>query len=135
MTRAIVIAAVRDFLVASYGGPVAIHPESDTEIMDPPYAVIRIGSGEELYPGDSEIWDMNLLIGVFHDADTTTGATAEAQAAGVFAMFDDPESLFTASAAKLVWSSLESTTTEASIVENRWQHIAAFRAIVAPAAV
>lgn len=134
MTRATVIAAVRDFLTASYHGPVAIHPETSTEAMEPPYAVIRIGSGEQLYPGIAEIWDMNILIGVFHDAEATTAEDAEAQAAEVFAMFEDPAGLEASSAGELVWSALEYQTTEAAIVENRWQHVAGFRGIVAPAA-
>jgi hypothetical protein len=134
MTRATVIAAVRDYLSASYHGPVAIHPESSTETIQPPYTVIRIGSGEQMYPGQAEIWDMNILIGVFHDADTTTAEDAEAQAGEVFAMFDDPAGFFTASAETLVWSAFERHVTEASIAETRWQHVAGFRGIVAPAA-
>lgn len=133
MTRATVIAAIRAYLTAAYEGPVAMHPETSTEAMEPPYAVIRIGSGEQMYPGQAEIWDMNILIGVFHDADTTTAEVAEAQAGAVFAMFDDPDGLFTSSAGTLVWSALERHVTEASIVETRWQHVAGFRGIVAPA--
>lgn len=133
MTRATVIAAVRAYLAAEYEGPVAIHPETSTENMEPPYAVIRIGSGEQLYPGQAEIWDMNILIGVFHDSDVTTAELAESQAGEVFAMFDDPSGLYTSSAATLAWSVLERAATEASIVENRWQHVAVFRGIVAPA--
>lgn len=134
MTRATVIAAVRDFLTSAYHGPVAVHPESSTEAMQPPYAVIRIGSGDEMYPGQAQVWDMNILIGVFHDADVTTSEEAEAQAGEVFAMFDDPDPLFAASAETLAWSALERVATDASIQETRWQHIAGFRAIVSPAA-
>ena len=134
MTRAKVIAAIRAYLTAAYEGPVALHPETSTEAMEPPYAVIRIGTGEQMYPGQAEIWDMNILIGVFHDADTTTAEDAEAQAGAVFAMFEDPAGLFASSAETLVWSALERHGTEASIVETRWQHVAGFRGIVAPAA-
>lgn len=134
MTRATVIAAVREYLTAAYRGPVAILPATSAEAMTPPYAVIRIGSGEQLYPGQAEIWDMSILIGVFHDADATTADFAEAQAGEVFAMFDDPSGLFSSSAETLAWSALERVGTDASIVENRWQHVAAFRGIVAPAA-
>lgn len=134
MTRATVIAAVREYLTAAYVGPVAIHPETSVEAMTPPYAVIRVGSGEQLYPGQAEIWDMSILIGVFHDADATTAGDAEAQAGEVFAMFDDPAGLFSSSTETLAWSALERVGTDASIVENRWQHVAAFRGIVAPAA-
>lgn len=134
MTRAAVISAITAYLTESYAGPVAVHPEVSAEAMEPPYLVVRVGSAEQLYPGQAEIWDMNILIGVFHDADATTAAAAESQAGDVFSMFDDPDGLFTDSAATLAWSALERSTTEASIVETRWQHIAAFRGIVAPVA-
>ena len=132
MTRATVIAALRAYLSATYTGPIAILPEVAAEVITPPYAVIRIGSADQLYPGQAEIWDMNILIGVFHDADVTTPANAEAQAGALFAVLDDPAGLFTHSAATLAWSVLERSTVEASIVENRWQHVAGFRGIVAP---
>ena len=132
MTRSTVIAAVRAYLAASYTGPVAIHPETGSEDLSPPYAVIRIGSAEELYPGTAEIWDMNILVAVFHDADATTPADAEANSEGVFTMFDDPDGLITSSADTLAWSSFERLGSEASVIENRWQHIAGFRGIVAP---
>lgn len=134
MTRALVISAVRDFLAATYTGAVEIHPETSVEEMIPPYAVVRVGSSDQMYPGVAEVWDINILVGVFHDADVTTPAAAEAAAAAVFATLDDPAPLYTASAATLVWSAFERTGAEAAIVENRWQHVAGFRAIVAPAA-
>lgn len=124
---------MRAYLAANYTGPIALHPESDVETMAPPYAVLRVGTGEQLYPGQVEIWDINLLIGVFHDADTTTPATAETQSAALFAMLDNPVPLFAASSPTLAWSALERHSTEASIIETRWQHVAGFRAIVAPA--
>lgn len=134
MTRATVIAAVRNYLAAAYRGPVTIKPEASAETLAPPYAVIRVGSGEQLYPGQAEIWDMNILVGVLHDADVTTAEDAEAQAAEVFAMLDDPAGLIASSAATLVWSAFERIGTDASLAETRWQHIAAFRGIVAPVA-
>lgn len=135
MIRATVISAITDFLLDQYTGTVAIMPETGDDPMVPPYAVVRVGSGEQLYPGDAEIWDLNVLIGVFHDADDTDAATAESQAAGVFNTLADPDSLFTASSATLAWSAFDRVSTDASIVENRWQHVAGFRAIVAPALV
>lgn len=134
MTRALVIKSVRDFLKSAYHGPVAIHPETSAEELSPPYAVVRVGSSEAMYPGVAEVWDMTILIGVFHDADTTTPEDAEAAAAEVFALLDDPAALEEFTAGSLVWSALERHGAEASIAETRWQHVAAFRAIVAPAA-
>jgi hypothetical protein len=134
MIRATVITALRSYLAANYAGPVTILKETSTADLVPPYAVIRVGSGEQLYPGVAEIWDLNILVGVFQDADTTTAADAEAAAAAVFAALDDPTPIYSASDATLVWSNFERTGTEASIVENRWQHVAVFNAIVAPVA-
>lgn len=134
MLRSTVIAAIHAYLSAAYNGPVSIHPETGSGELVPPYAVIRIGSGEQMFPGQAEIWDINILIGVFHDADVTPAATAEAQAAAVFALLADPEPLFTASQSLLVWSAMERTGTDASISESRWQHVAVFRGIASPAA-
>jgi len=134
MIRATVIAGVRAYLAATYQGPIAIHPETSVETIDPPYAVVRVGSGEQLYPEQAEIWDLNILIGVFHDADVTTPEQAEANAAELFALFRDPAGLFDSTEQTLVWSALERNGTDASIVETRWQHVAAFRGIVAPVA-
>lgn len=135
MIRATVIAAITAYIADTYTGPVAIHPETCVEAMDPPYAVFRVGSGDQLFPGDAEVWELNVLIGVFHDADATTAEDAESNAAELFDVIGDPSGLFSASSATLAWSALERVTTDASIVEQRWQHIAGFRAIVAPALV
>lgn len=134
MIRATVLSAIQDFLSSEYSGPVTILKETANGEMAPPYAVARIGSGEQMYPGVAEIWDLNILVGVFHDADATTPADAESAAAEVFATLDDPSPLYTSSSATLTWSNFERVGTEASITENRWQHVAVFRAIVAPIA-
>ena len=134
MTRAAVVSAINSYLSAAYDGPIAIHSETSSQTTDPPYAVIRIGSGDQLYPGQAEIWDMNVMVGVFHDSDETSAATAESQAGTLFALLDDPDDLFAASGSTLAWSAWERSGTEASITETRWQHVAVFRAIVAPAA-
>lgn len=133
MTRAIVIAAVRDFLLSVYTGSVTILDETGATVFDPPYAVVRIGTGEQMYPGQAEIWDMNVLVAVYHDADVTAAETAEANAAEVFAWLDDPMPLADSSEETLVWSAFERIGTDASVVESRWQHVAIFRAIVSPA--
>lgn len=133
MTRSLVIAAIRDFIAATYEGPVAILAETSDTVFSPPYAIVRIGSGDQMYPGQAEIWDLNILVGVFHDSDTTTAEDAETAAAAVFASLDDPDPLYTATSATLAWSAFERHGTEASIAETRWQHVAVYRGIVAPA--
>jgi hypothetical protein len=133
MIRADVIREVVAYLEANYEGPVNIEPAVNAGTLSTPYAVVRVGSAVQLYPGEVEIWDLNLLIAVFHDADVTSASDAEAQAAAIFAMFDDPEDFTDGS--DLVWTALEREETEISLVETRWQHIAAWRAVVAPSAV
>lgn len=132
MIRATVIKRISDFLAATYRGPVTILTETSTAEMLPPYAVVRVGSAEELFPGQAEIWDMNILVGVFHDADSTTAATAEAQAAAVFAALGDGADMMVFSDDELAYSAWERNASEASINETNWQHVAGFRAIVAP---
>ena len=134
MIRATVISALADFLSDPevYEGAISILKETAAGEMQTPYAIVRIGSGEQLYPGTHEIWDLNILVAVFQDADVTTAENAEAAAAGLFEILDDPAPMILATEGPLVWSAFERTGTEASIVENRWQHVAVYRGIVAP---
>ena len=64
------------------------------------------------------------------DAQAAIGVIPKENAAAVFALLDDPSDFFADSS--LVWSALEREEGQASISENRWQHVAAFRGIVAP---
>ena len=132
MTRSKVTRSIQQFLTDRYNGPIAIVTETDSETMEPPYAVVRIGSGDQMFPGDAEIWELNVLVGVFHDADTTTAETAEAQASELFRVLDDDAEMEAACSDDLAWSAWERTATEAAIVETRWQHVAGYHAIVAP---
>lgn len=134
MTRATLIAAITAYLEDAYTGPVAIHPQVSTETLAPPYMIIEVEDGEELYPGQVEIWSLPLKIGVAHDADATTAAAAEQQAAAIFALLEDPAPLFASSSATIVWSALERQSISARVEETRWFHIASYTAIVAPPA-
>lgn len=131
MIRGKLIKIVEDFLQANYTGPVAITTETSEDLLSPPYAVVRVASGEVMFPGQAEVWDLSVMVGVFHDADMTSAASAEANAAALFAVLDDPSPLFTQSSA-VAWSAWERTGTDASISDNSWQHVGVWRAIVAP---
>lgn len=136
MLRSDVIAAIIAYLQSAYEGDITILPqENDTEIT-PPCAVVRIGSAEDMGMGQAILWDMNVLVGVFHDADTTTISAAETAAAELFATLDDVESIFTSlSGQSLIPSAWVTLTQEAATGDHGWQHVAAFRLIVAPAPV
>jgi hypothetical protein len=132
MIRSTLTKRISDYLASVYDGPVAILTETDDGETQPPYAVIRCGSAESLYPGQAEVWDINILVGVFHDADLTTAPNAEAGAAAVFLCLEDAESLQAFCSDVLAFSAWERMTTEMSIAETNWQHVAGFRAIVSP---
>lgn len=132
MVRATVMKDVAAFLADRYEGPVTILRETSTEEMSPPYAVVRVASAENMYPGQAEIWDMTVLVGVFHDAESTTPEVAEEQAAAVFAVLDDDGGLMACFDDHLAFSMWERTASEVSIVESNWQHVAAFHTMVSP---
>jgi hypothetical protein len=131
MLRADVILALQDYLAATYDGPVSIHREEDDVQIEPPYAVIRVGSADAMNADQVDLWTMSVMVGVFHDADNTTATTAEDQAGAVFAALDDIDSM---DDARLVISAWFRTATEASKNETNWQHIAGWEMIVAPPA-
>lgn len=133
MIRTKTTEAIRSYLQATYAGPVRIMAETGIEVLAPPYAVVRCGSGEAMFPGDAEIWDLNILVAVFQDADTRTAPDAELAAAEVFAALDDPTPLISAVASEIAVSAWERTGTEMSITETNWQHVAGWRCIAAPA--
>jgi len=133
MLRSQVIAAIITYLQSAYEGDVVILPqENDTQIT-PPCAVVRIGSAEDMGMAQFDLWDMNVLVGVFHDADATTISAAETAAAAVFATLADTEAVLESLAGSdLLPSAWVSLTQEASATDNGWQHVAAYRLIVAP---
>lgn len=132
MTRSKVTRAIAQYLTDRYNGPIYIATETESDEIPPPYAVVRIGAGEQMFPGDAEIWNLNVLIGVFHDADTTSPERAEAQALELFRVLDDEDETITACSDDLAWSAWQRIATEATINETRWQHVAGYHAIVAP---
>lgn len=132
MIRSDCIRAIADYLGANYNGPVAIHTQEDDAEISPPYAVVRIGASENLGHDQVDIWEFNVLVGVFHDADATAIETAEAQAGAVFDALADPAALLAGIASDVVGSAWQPVAREASQNETNWQHVAAWTLIAAP---
>lgn len=134
MIRSDVIRKLTAYLGTAYSGPVLIVAQEDDGELSPPYAIVRVGTAESIGEGQVDIWQMNVLVAVFHDADTTSAETAEAQAEAVFAELADPDEV-EAGIAPLVMSWWgDPSTMEASIAETRWQHVASYTLVVAPPA-
>lgn len=135
MLRTQVIRALQGYLQAHNLGPVTIVAQEDDADIAPPYAVVRIGSADDIGGEDYDIWNFNVFIAVFHDADVTHIETAELDASAVFATLADPDEVMAHLAdAGIVPSYWHRLTTEAGSTENRWNHIGAFRLIASPAA-
>jgi hypothetical protein len=133
MLRSNLIRAIVAHLAANYTGPIHILPAENDLAIIPPCCVVRIGSSEDIGHGQYEMWDLNVMIAVFHDADDTTIAVAEGQASAVFRALDDPEMVIqTLTNLGVVASCWVPITTEASAGDNGWQHIGAYRCIASP---
>ena len=134
MLRSKVIRALQDYLQARYSGPVTILRQEGDDQISPPYAVVRSGTSQNIGGNQFDILEINLLVGVFHDADTTTPETAESQAHEIFDLLADPAEITAALAPQIIVSAWEFEIIEAERSETRWQHVAAFRIIASPAA-
>jgi hypothetical protein len=135
MLRSDCIAAIQSFLQENYTGPISILRNEDEADLNPPYALVRIGSGEDIGLGQYNLWDFNVIIAVFHDADETTIETAEAGAATLFAALADSAVVMSYLRTKgIVPSAWESLTSEAGQAGNNWQHFHGFQLIASPAA-
>jgi hypothetical protein len=134
MLRSSSIRALQAHLRAAYTGPVTILGQEDDGDLDPPYSVVRVGSAEDIGHGQDDVWDLNILVAVFNDAEECSAETAEARAAEVFSHLADPPTVAAALAPGIVVSWWQPIAQEAAIVEKRWQHVAAYRLVAAPAA-
>jgi|688.fasta_scaffold861712_2 hypothetical protein len=135
MLRSKVIRALQDYLQAHYVGPIQILCQEGDDDVFPPYAIVRIGSGEDYGMGQADIWDFNVIVAVMNDADATTIEAAEEDAAGLFSTLDDPDAVIAYLHSRgVVASAWVPLTSEAGRDETRWQHFQGFRLIAAPAA-
>lgn len=133
MIRSNVIRRLQSYLQTQYNGPITILSEEDDGDLTPPCAVVRVTSAEDMGANQAAIWDMEVAIGVFHDADDTTIETAEAQSEDLFDSLSDcniiPNYLNAGGLLTSVWRPM---TTEANRDETKWQHFQTYQLIVSP---
>jgi hypothetical protein len=134
MTRSAVIRALSDYLVLKQS-PVPVLREVDEEDAGAfPYAMVRAGTAEGMGGDQAVLWEINALVGVFHDAEVTTTEAAEEQAEAVFALLADAADFASfAAGSSVVISGMHYITTEAVLEGMTWRHIAGFTIIAAPA--
>jgi hypothetical protein len=132
MIRSDIIKRLQSYLQTQYNGPITILAEEDEGDLTPPCAVVRIGQSEDLGHGQAALWDFNVIIAAFHDADDTSISTAESQSEALFSELGDLDSVvaylegggFLVS----VWRPL---MIEAGREETRWMHAQGFHLIAA----
>ena len=134
MTRSNVIRRLQSYLNTAYNGPITILAEEDDGDLTPPCAVVRVGQAEDLGANQAVVWEMNVMVAVFHDADDDPIETAEAQAEALFAELRDIDEvvqyLATGGFLVSVWRPL---MMEAGREETKWMHVQGFQLIIAPA--
>lgn len=133
--RTMCLTAIQEFLQANYEGSVTILKQEDDASLQPPYAIVRIGSAEDIGLGQYEMWDLNVIVAVFHDADAVSIETAESAAAEVFAVLAASDDLIAFLEDEgVIASAWDSLTTEAGYDGNAWQHFQGYRLIASPQA-
>lgn len=130
--RTLLVEAAAAYL-ESLPTPVPVLRDCDDETVSPPYALFQIGGAEAMFPGQVDIWDITLLCAVVHDGDATTSATAQSEAEAVFSLLADPTDFIAHCSDTILMSAFETISTELMVQDGRWQHIAGFRAVCAPA--
>lgn len=132
MIRSKLTKRITEYLQAAYSGPISIQRETGDADLSPPYAVLRVGGAENMFPGQAEFWNVTVLCSVNQDADSTSVDTAEILAAEVFEVLEKDEDLKQFCADSLAFSAWERNLTEFQIADTNWQHVAGFTAIVSP---
>lgn len=132
MIRTNVIRRIQSYLQTAYDGPITILAEEDAGDLTPPCAVVRIGQSEDLGANQNELWDFNVVVATFHDADDDTISTAESQAEALFAELCDISEVETyIEAGGFLVSCWHPQTIEAGREETKWTHFQSYRLIVA----
>lgn len=133
MTRSNIIRRLQSYLNTAYNGPITILAEEDEGDLTPPCAVIRIGQTEDMGANQAIVYDMQVMVAVFHDADDDSISTAESQASALFDELSDIEAVTNYLAAGgflvSVWRPL---MMEAGREETRWMHVHGYQLIAAP---
>lgn len=131
--RTQIIRRLQSYLQTQYNGPITILAEEDDGDLTPPCAVVRIGQSQDMGSNQAVLWDFNVIVAAFHDADDTTIETAESQSEALFAELCDIDAVeaYLTSGGFLVsvWRSL---TIEAGREETKWMHAQGFHLIAAP---
>jgi hypothetical protein len=134
MIRSNIIRRLQSYLQTQYDGNITILTEEDDGDLTPPCAVVRIGSAQDMGANQAYVWDFNVIVAVFHDADDVTIETAETDASELFDELADYEDVtaylnsggFQAS----VW---HPQMIEAGREETKWTHFQTYRLIAGPA--
>ncbi len=133
MIRSDIIRRLQSYLQTQYDGDITILAEEDDGDITPPCAVVRIGTSEDLGMNQAILWDFNVIVAVFHDADDTTIETAETDAAELFeelADFDAVKAYLDAGG--FLTSAWHPQMIEAGREETKWTHFQTYRLIAAP---
>lgn len=134
MIRSNIIRRLQSYLQTQYDGEITILAEEDDGDLTPPCAIVRIGSSEDMGANQAIVWDFNVIVAVFHDADETTIETAETDAAELFdelADYDEVSSYLEAGGYQV--SAWHPQTIEAGREETKWTHFQTYRLIAGPA--
>lgn len=133
MIRSDIIRRLQSYLQIQYDGNITILAEEDDGDLTPPCAVVRIGSSQDLGENQAILWEFNVVVAVFHDADDTTIETAEQDSGELFDVLDDADAVKTyVDAGGFLTSAWLPMTIEATREETKWAHFQSFRMIVAP---
>jgi hypothetical protein len=134
MIRSDIIKRLQSYLQTHYTGAITILTEEDDGNLTPPCAIVRVGSAEDMGANQAYVWDFNVIVAVFHDADDVTIETAETQAAALFdelADYEDVTAYFNSGNFKAsVW---HPQMIEAGREETKWTHFQTYRLIAGPA--
>lgn len=134
MIRTDVIRSIQTYLGAAYVGPITILAQEDDGDLTPPCAIVRVNSVQDMGANQAELWMMEVVVAVFHDADDTAIETAESQAEALFLELADCDAvtaqLVTDGKLVSVW---RPTGIEAGREETKWVHHEIFELIVSTA--
>ena len=134
MIRTDIIRRLQSYLQTHYDGNITILTEEDDGDLTPPCAVVRISSAEDMGANQAYVWDFNVIVAVFHDADDVTIETAETDAAELFdelADYEDVTAYLNSGAFQAsVW---HPQLIEAGREETKWTHFQTYRLIAGPA--
>lgn len=134
MIRSDIIRRLQSYLQTQYDGDIVILAEEDDGDLTPPCAVVRIGSSENLGGNQAIVWQFNVIVAVFHDADDTTIEDAETDAAELFDELADVESVMAfLDAGGFITSAWLPMMIEAGREGTKWTHFQTYQLIAAPA--